>query len=188
VLVLGCSDAAYSLGFITVAIGDISINCTASTSHKVAIRCFLDTRLVTSAANRTQKQLNQQSTLVGLIFVPSARVQTLRELHSEAAGRNEALVALEALTQESGVRQERLREAMQACQHLQSELEAAQVAPVLIALQLCESRVACVCSGKLLPHGASECGAKGGWPSAGDEVLDKLCWQRFTDIMSKVQL
>lgn len=62
-----------------------------------------------------------------LVFL--ARLQTLRELHAEAAGRNEALVALEGVTREAGARQERLREAMQACQHLQSELEAAQVGP-----------------------------------------------------------
>lgn len=54
-------------------------------------------------------------------------VQTLQELHTEAAGRNEVLVALESLTKESAAKQARLVEAMQACQHLQSELEASQV-------------------------------------------------------------
>lgn len=72
-------------------------------------------------------EFSQQSTLSGLKFVFLACLQTLKELHAEAAGRNEALVALEGLTKESAARQERLREAMQACQHLQSELEAAQV-------------------------------------------------------------
>lgn len=56
-----------------------------------------------------------------------ACVQALKELHAEAAGRNEALVALESLTKESAAKQMRLVEAMQACQRLQSELEAAQV-------------------------------------------------------------
>lgn len=53
--------------------------------------------------------------------------QALREVHAEASGRNEALVALDSLTKETAAKQARLVEAMQACQHLQSELEAAQV-------------------------------------------------------------
>jgi hypothetical protein len=88
---------------------------------------FLGHKACCISRQQDPKQLNQQSTLVGLEFIALACLQTLRELHAEAAGRNEALLALEALTNEAGARQERLREAMQACQHLQSELEAAQV-------------------------------------------------------------
>ena len=112
--------------------------------------------------------------LPGREAVIVARAQTLRELHAEAAGRNEALVALEALTKESGARQERLREAMQACQHLQSELEAAQVAPVLIGRRPCASCTACGWLGSCCQTGASEFRSKGGWPSAGDEVLERF--------------
>ncbi len=103
-------------------------------------------------------------------LVVLARLQTLRELHAEAAGRNEALVALEALTGESGARQERLREAMQACQHLQSELEAAQVAPLLPRMHTPQCTPLLRASGKLLPAGKGPvpvCGSKGTRLSAG---------------------
>ena len=99
--------------------------------------------------------------MLGTRLIILVHVQTLRELHAEAAGRNEALLALEALTQESGARQERLREAMQACQHLQSELEAAQVILRCCACRLLEAiRCFVLQEAVCWQAGAPECGSE----------------------------
>ncbi len=82
-----------------------------------ATRRFHDSSIVNISAHWTMY----------LIIYPASFPQALREVHAEASGRNEALVALDSLTKEAAAKQARLVEAMQACQHLQSELEAAQV-------------------------------------------------------------
>lgn len=51
----------------------------------------------------------------------------------EAKGRDEALASLKAVAAADKDRQERFHQAMEACQHLQSELETSQVPTCLPA-------------------------------------------------------